>query len=173
MELLDGFYEVFCRNMRDLGTPVYGRSFFQNILETFPDATCIISVMLESKTVASGILTWFRDTLEVPWASSVADYREMCPNNLLYWEAIRYAIRNGARKFDFGRSTPGEGTFRFKKQWGANPAQLLWQYLLEQGKEVPELNPANPKYRLAIKIWQQLPLAVANVLGPRIVKNIP
>src|SRR5450759_2632793 len=23
VELLDGFYEVFCRNMRDLGTPVY------------------------------------------------------------------------------------------------------------------------------------------------------
>jgi serine/alanine adding enzyme len=173
LELLDGFYEVFCRNMRDLGTPVYGRSFFQNILETFPGTTRIISVMLGGKTVASGILTWFRDTLEVPWASSIADYREMCPNNLLYWEAIRYAIRNGARKFDFGRSTPGEGTFRFKKQWGASPVRLSWQYLLDQGKEVPELNPANPKYRLAIKIWQQLPLAVANVLGPRIVKNIP
>jgi serine/alanine adding enzyme len=85
LDLLDGFYEVFCRNMRDLGTPVYGKDFFRNILETFPNTTRIISVMLGDKTVASGILTWFRDTLEVPWASSVSDHREKCPNNLLYW----------------------------------------------------------------------------------------
>jgi FemAB-related protein (PEP-CTERM system-associated) len=173
LELLDRFYEVFCRNMRDLGTPVYGKKFFRNILETFPDSTRIISVVLGGKTVASGILSWFKDSLEVPWASSINDYREMCPNNLLYWEAIRFAIRNGSAKFDFGRSTPGEGTFRFKKQWGAKPVQLYWQYLLEQGKSIPELNPKNPRYRLAIKIWQQLPLAVTNVLGPLIVRNIP
>jgi len=173
LELLDGFYEVFCRNMRDLGTPVYNKNFFRNVLETFQESTRVISVILEGKTVASGILIWFKDTLEVPWASSISDYREMCPNNLLYWEAIRFAIRNGARKFDFGRSTPGEGTFRFKKQWGANPVQLYWQYLLKEGEQLPELNPKNPKYGLAIKIWQRLPVSVTKILGPRIVRCIP
>jgi len=173
IELLDGFYEVFCRNMRDLGTPVYSKDFFRNILETFPDTTSIISVILDGKAVASGILVWFRDSLEVPWASSISDYREMCPNNLLYWEAIRFAIGNGSAKFDFGRSTPEEGTYRFKKQWGARPVQLYWQYLLEQGKNVPELNPDNPKYRLAIKIWQRLPVTLTKVLGPQIIRCIP
>jgi serine/alanine adding enzyme len=173
LELLDGFYEVFCRNMRDLGTPVYGKNFFRNILETFPDTSRIISIMLDGKTVASGLLTWFRDTLEVPWASSIRDYREMCPNNLLYWEAIRFAIRNGSRRFDFGRSTPDEGTYRFKKQWGALPYPLHWQYLLREGEDLPELNTKNPKFELAIKVWQRLPLMVTNLLGPRIVQNIP
>ncbi|HUL00884.1 MAG TPA: FemAB family XrtA/PEP-CTERM system-associated protein [Nitrospirota bacterium] len=173
LDLLDGFYEVFCRNMRDLGTPVYCMDFFRNILTAFPDSTRIISITLDGRTIASGILTWFRETLEVPWASSIRDYREMCPNNLLYWEAIQFAIRNRQRKFDFGRSTPGEGTFRFKKQWGALPYPLYWQYLLTDGKKVPELNPKNPKFELAIKVWQRLPLQVANILGPCIVKNIP
>jgi serine/alanine adding enzyme len=173
MELLDGFYEVFCRNMRDLGTPVYCREFFRNILSAFPDTTRIISVTLVGKTIASGILIWYRDTLEVPWASSIRNYREMCPNNLLYWEAIRFAIRNGSRKFDFGRSTPDEGTYRFKKQWGAFPYPLYWQYQLRDGKPLPELNTKNPRYELAIKIWQRLPLSVTNFFGPRIVKNIP
>lgn len=173
MELLDGFYEVFSRNMRDLGTPVYGKSFFKNILEIFPDSTRIISVMLKDKTIASGILTWFRDTLEVPWASSISDYREMCPNNLLYWEAIQYAIVNGFKKFDFGRSTPGEGTYNFKKQWGAKPIQLFWQYQFNGSNRMPELNTKNPKYKMAIKIWKKLPLAVTIYLGPGIVKNIP
>lgn len=35
LELLDGFYEVFARNMRDLGTPVYTKNFFCNILDAF------------------------------------------------------------------------------------------------------------------------------------------
>ena len=92
---------------------------------------------------------------------------------MLYWEAIRFAIRTGSAKFDFGRSTPGEGTFIFKKQWGAKPVQLYWQYLLKDGERVPELNTKNPKYELAIKVWQRLPITLTKVLGPRIVKNIP
>jgi len=173
LELLDGFYDVFCRNMRDLGTPVYGKLFFRNVLEAFPESTRIIAVVLDGKTIAAGILTWFRDTLEVPWASSVRDFRELCPNNLLYWEAIRFAIGRNFSKFDFGRSTPGEGTYLFKKQWGAQGVQLYWQYLLNDGMVMPELNPANPKYRMAIKMWQHLPVPVTNILGPGIVRNIP
>jgi serine/alanine adding enzyme len=173
LELLEGFYEVFCRNMRDLGTPVYGKNFFRNILESFPDSTRIISVVLGKKVVASGILTWFGNSLEVPWASSIRDYRETCPNNLLYWDAIRFAIGNGSSTFDFGRSTPGEGTYQFKKQWGAKPVQLYWQYLLGQGRGMPELNPGNPKYRLAIKAWQRMPVPLTKFLGPLIVRNIP
>lgn len=173
MELLDGFYEVFCRNMRDLGTPVYGRNFFYNILEEFPDSTRIISVTHDGRTIASALLTWYKDTLEVPWASSNKDFSRLCSNNLLYWEAIRFAISMGARTFDFGRSTPGEGTYKFKKQWGAMPLQLYWQYLLSEGKKMPEVNTHNSKYQLAIKAWQHLPLVVANFIGPHIVRCIP
>jgi lipid II:glycine glycyltransferase (peptidoglycan interpeptide bridge formation enzyme) len=143
------------------------------VLETFPENSCIMSIKLDEKTVASGILLWFRDTLEVPWASSISDYREKCPNNLLYWEAIKFAVGKKLARFDFGRSTPGEGTFRFKKQWGAQPVQLYWQYLLEEGKKLPQLNPDNPRYRLAIKVWQKLPVSLTKMLGPRIVRNIP
>ncbi|MBT1070839.1 FemAB family XrtA/PEP-CTERM system-associated protein [Pelotalea chapellei] len=172
-ELLDQFYEVFCRNMRDLGTPVYGRNFFQTILETFRDTTRIIIVKCDGITIAAGLMTWYRDVLEVPWASSISDYKNKCPNNLLYWEAIKFAIAQGAQRFDFGRSTPGEGTFCFKKQWGAKPVPLYWQYLLKDGQQLPELNPSNPKYRMAVKLWQQLPVPVTKILGPAIVKNIP
>jgi len=173
LSLLDGFYDVFCRNMRDLGTPVYGRDFFHHILEAFPESIRIISVNLGGRTVASGIVSRFRETVEVPWASSIREFRELCPNNLLYWEAIRFAIDSGASRFDFGRSTPDEGTFRFKKQWGAQPVGLCWQYLLSQGTEMPELNPNNPKYGRMIGIWKKLPVKLTRSIGPHIVRNIP
>lgn len=173
VELLDGFYEVFCRNMRDLGTPVYCRDFFRNVLEEFTDTTHIISVLHDGRTIASALMIRYKETVEVPWASSIRDFRELCPNNLLYWEAIRFAIGSGARIFDFGRSTPGEGTYNFKKQWGAKPVQLYWQYLLHEGAPLPEINPKNPKYHFAIQAWQKLPLIVTNLLGPHIVRCIP
>ncbi len=173
LELLERFYRVFARNMRDLGTPVYSQNFFRNVLETFPETSRIFAVCYGDAMIAAGIGTWFRETLEIPWASSNGDYKALCPNNMLYWEAIRFAITKGLKKLDFGRSTPHEGTYNFKKQWGAIPVQLYWQYLTQPGTALPDLSPSNPKYDFAIRLWQKLPLPVTKVLGPFIVRNIP
>lgn len=172
-ELLADYYTVFVRNMRDLGTPVYAEKFFANVLGAFLDDANIIAVYLEKKPVAAGLVVRFRDTVEIPWASSIRDYNSLCPNNLLYWTALQHAIKIGCTRFDFGRSTPGEGTYKFKEQWGAKPIQLHWQYLLPEGASLPELNTKNPKFEMAIRLWQKLPLPVTTFIGPHIVKNIP
>ncbi|MGH9429007.1 MAG: FemAB family XrtA/PEP-CTERM system-associated protein, partial [Terriglobia bacterium] len=110
-ELLDDFYTVFARNMRDLGTPVYGMPFFQAILTNFPSSTRIFVVRLQDQPVAAGLVSTFKETVEMPWAASLLEHRNLCSNMLLYWEAIKFAIDQGFRRFDFGRSTPGEGTY--------------------------------------------------------------
>jgi len=173
LECLDGFYEVFARNMRDLGTPVYSKDFFRKALSVFPETTSIVEVTHQGRTIAAGIASWFGHTLEVPWASSIKDYKALCPNHMLYWNAICFAIKGGFREFDFGRSTPDEGTYKFKEQWGALPVQLNWQYLIDEGGRLPDLSPGNPKYRAAIGVWRRLPLTLTKVLGPLIVRNIP
>lgn len=176
LELLDGFYEAFARNMRDLGTPVYAKKFFRNVLEAFPNTTRIFAVSHEGRIIGAAIAYWFRNTFEIPWVSSIRDYMALCPNNMLYWEAIQYAITHGFKRFDFGRSTLHEGhdgTYNYKKQWGALPVQLHWQYLMDSGGRMPELNPENPKYQAAIRVWQHLPVPLTKVLGPLIVRNIP
>ncbi|MGB0129445.1 MAG: peptidoglycan bridge formation protein FemAB, partial [Rhodocyclaceae bacterium] len=92
---------------------------------------------------------------------------------LMYWSALKYACDAGFCTFDFGRSTHGEGTFKFKQQWGAEPEQSYWYYWLNEGQPLPQLNPGNPKYRLAIDIWRKLPVPLTKIIGPRIVRNIP
>lgn len=173
-ELLDGFYSVFARNMRDLGTPVYGRLFFENIMRAFPESTWICTVFTkEAQPAASGFLVGFRDVMEVPWASSIQAYNRSSPNMLLYWSMLKHACDLGYRTFDFGRSTRDGGTFRFKTQWGAEPEQLYWHYWVNGGGEAPEVSPSNPKYRLPIEIWKRLPVSLTRLVGPHIVKNIP
>lgn len=171
--LLGDFYEVFARNMRDLGTPVYGKRFFAEILRTFPKDAKICAVKFEGKPVAAGFIYGFRNMLEIPWASSDRRYAMFAPNMLLYSSVLRYACEQGYRVFDFGRSTKDSGTYRFKKQWGARPVQLVWHYWIRDSQKLPELNPQNPKFRLAIEIWKRLPIPITTVLGPQISKSLP
>jgi FemAB-related protein (PEP-CTERM system-associated) len=172
-ELLDDFYAVFSSNMRDLGTPVYPKRFFRNILRQFPGRTWIAGVYSGKRAVASGLLAGFKDRLEIPWASSLREFNRSSPNMLLYWSALEFACTQGYRIFDFGRSTPDEGTYRFKAQWGARPHPLYWYYWLPEGRQMPQVNPANPKYRAAIAVWQHLPVGLTRLIGPGIVKYIP
>jgi serine/alanine adding enzyme len=172
-ELLDAFYRVFAINMRDLGTPVYPKRFFANMLAAWKDVSRIVCVEREGRTVAAGLLVRDRDSVEIPWASSLREFNRFGVNMLLYWESIQFAIATGAAWFDFGRSSRGSGTFRFKAQWGAEPLQLNWHYRSRVGGGLPNLTPNNPKYRLALALWRRLPVAVSNRLGPWLARGLP
>lgn len=172
-ECLDEFYTVFARCMRDLGTPVCSKRFFLSICHHFPKESRICLVSFSGMPVAAGFLYGFRSVLEIPWAASDKRFNRLAPNMLLYSSVLEHACREGFRVFDFGRSTPDSGTYRFKEQWGARPHQLHWYYWTAEGDAIPQLNPQNPKYELAIKIWRRLPLPIANWLGPHIVKFLP
>lgn len=173
LELLDDFYDVFARNMRDLGTPVYGKGFFREILRGFSKGARICTVYLADRPVAAAFVIGFRHTLEIPWASSDRRYARLAPNMVLYNAVLQYACTEGYREFDFGRSTVNSGTYRFKEQWGAKPLTLYWHYWLSKGTKLPELNPQNPKYQLAIRLWQHLPVSITQLVGPAIVKYLP
>ena len=172
LELLDDFYHVFSINMRDLGSPVHSSRFMQNVLEAFPDSSRIVVVYQEKKPLASSLVVKFKDILENPWASALRQYSHLSPNMLLYWTMLEYACDNGCRRFDFGRSSPDEGTYKFKTQWGAKPTPLNWQYIPVDGKAIDPGGSEKSKFQAAIKCWKKLPVPVANRIGPRIRKHI-
>lgn len=172
-ELLDDFYEVFCLNMRDLGTPVYSKQFFASILETFENQALICVVYWQNKPVSTGFLLHYNGRMEIPWASTVRYANRISVNMYLYWQILSYAIDNGFKQFDFGRSTIDAGTYKFKKQWGAEPKQCYWYHWVPEGKKMPELSPSSSKFDLAIKVWQKLPISITKLIGPQLVRNLP
>jgi FemAB-related protein (PEP-CTERM system-associated) len=171
-ELVEPFYDVISRNMRDLGSPMYGIELFREILNTFPGSAEICVVRDKDLPVAAALLLHGWGVTEVPTASSLKEYNPSSVNMLMYWHLLQRAAERGQQVFDFGRSTTEGNTFRFKKQWGALPDPAIWQYCVNRG-EVSEMRPDNPRYRRAIRIWQQLPLALTRFLGPRIIRGIP
>jgi FemAB-related protein (PEP-CTERM system-associated) len=173
-ELLDEFYDIFAVKMRDLGTPVHSRGFFHRILSTFPNSAHICVVRHGGTGVAASFLCGYRDKLEAIWSCSLAEYRSLRPNMLLYWELLCFAGKKGYHHFDFGRSSIYSGTYRFKMQWGSHEVPLFWTYWQKDGSVLPELNPENHRrYGRAIKLWQKLPVALTKLVGPPIVKRLP
>ena len=172
-ELINDFYKVFATNMRDLGTPVYSKEFFYQVIEAWYDKSHIVVVYTNKKPVACALLLGYKEMLEIPWASALKKTNHQGINMFMYWNILNFAIENNYDFFDFGRSSKDSGTFKFKKQWGAEPFQNYWNYWLPDGEELPEINPNNTKYKMLINTWKKLPLFISNTIGPPIVKNIP
>lgn len=165
---LDDFYRVFCVNMRDLGSPTHAKAFFAAVLRHFPGAS-IGTAHRRGACIGGLFRILWKDELAIPWASTLRDERVHCPNNALYWEAIRYAFETGCSRVDFGRSTRGQGTWRFKTQWQARERPLYrYQFdghgqLLERSWHV-----AQGKLGWTRNLWAKLPLTLANSLGPKL-----
>jgi FemAB-related protein (PEP-CTERM system-associated) len=171
-DLLGAFYRVFSHNMRDLGTPVYGKRLFRSLLEQFPDRAEICVVRAEQQPVAAALLLHGWGVTEVPSASSLRQFNHTSANMLLYWHLLERTVQRGQDVFDFGRSTRDSGPHRFKSQWGASPASAEWQYYQRSGS-VTAMRTDNPRYQRLIRLWQRLPVALTRWLGPPIARGIP
>lgn len=172
-ERLDDFYSVFAENMRDLGTPVYPKKWFASVLRNAGEQCRLMCIYDGPRCVATTLVTRFRDQAELPWIASTAEARKHYSTVLLYWKAIEWGLQQGIASIDFGRCSPGSGTYQFKKQWKPREVPLRWYYHLHRARGIPEIRPSNPKYRFSIWAWKKLPLFVANRIGPAIVSNIP
>jgi FemAB-related protein (PEP-CTERM system-associated) len=171
-ELLDDFYAVFSRNMRDLGTPVFGRGLFHAVLRHFPERAELCVVRAERQPAAAALLLHGWGSTEVPSASSLREFNPACANMLMYWHLLERAVQRGQAVFDFGRSSKDSNTYRFKEQWGARPHQAEWQYCVRKGT-AGDLRPDSPRYRRMVRTWQRLPVWLTRLLGPAIVRGIP
>ena len=163
------FYEVFSRNMRNLGTPVYPVEWFQKYMAATVGESSILTVWEKNEPVASMLTSTYRETMEMPWIASTPAARKHNSGALLYWTALERAIAQGCRRADLGRCTPGGGTYQFKQQWGCEEVPLTWQVWQRPGWETSSLHADNPRYHLAVEAWKHLPVTVANGIGPYIV----
>lgn len=160
------FFRVYGESVRNLGTPVFPRELFVTLLRVFGKDCEILSVE-RNGVVLSGVMSfYFRDQVLPYYGGGTREAREYHGNDFLYWELMRRSTERGVGLFDFGRSKRGTGSFGYKCHWGFVPEPLFYEYELVRAKQVPELNPLNPKYRLFIAAWKRLPLPVSNRVGP-------
>lgn len=170
VELLDSFYPLFAENMHHLGSPVHSFKWIKSILLNYGNRASLVIVRMADKTpAAGGIILCHPNQVAVPWASSLRHLNRWNSNMLLYWTLLKFACDMGYPSFDFGRSTLGEGTFKFKSQWGAKPLPLFWIAFPGKKEKICKNIPENEKRsfrQLAGLYWSLLPISATRYAGP-------
>jgi FemAB-related protein (PEP-CTERM system-associated) len=155
------------------GTPALPKRFFRRLQAAFGEQCQVLTVTDAAGKALSSVLAFrFRDEILPYYAGDDFTARDLAANDFKYWELMRRACAQGCTLFDYGRSKVGTGPYSFKKNWGFEPQPLSYEYRLYKRDAVPQNNPMNPKYRAFIALWRRLPIAVANALGPHIVRNL-
>ena len=171
--LLPEFYGVMARSFHSLGTPIFPIKLFRNFINIFSDNIEILLIQNKEKIPIAGVLTFFfKDQILPYYAGSLFEYRKLAPNDFMYWALMSYGCEKGCKIFDFGRSKIDTGSYHFKRHWGFKPVQLSYQYHLVRAKGLPNLSPANPKYRKKIELWRKMPFKLTKILGPPIAQYL-
>ena len=166
------FFPLYSESVRNLGSPVYAKPLYGALLEEFGDDCDILTVVHDGRPVSSVLSFYFRDEVLPYYGGGKIEARRVAANDFMYWSLMEHARLRGCKSFDFGRSKVSTGPYAFKKNWGFESRPLYYEYRLAPGRDVPDVNPMNPKYRLMVATWKRLPLPFANWLGPRISRSL-
>jgi len=164
------FYDVLAHNMHHKGAPIYGRRWMDELLRAFGSAARVITVHHGGRCVAGALTLRFADTVAVPFASARPDSLHLRPNSLLYWEIISRACEEGLRTLDLGTSLRGSSSLSFKLHWGAQTSPRTVHVRPLRGRP-PALDVASPLVRAGVAMWQRLPRAWADALGPQVCRR--
>jgi len=171
-ESVERFYRAYSESVRNLGTPVFPKRYFQLLKQVFAEDCEILTVEHQGQLVASVMNFYFKDEVLPYYGGGTALARDLKGNDFMYWEVMRRAVDKGCRVFDYGRSKVDTGSYRFKKHWGFEPEPLYYEFDLINATAMPDINPLNPKYQLFIAAWKRLPLPVSQWVGPWLAKDL-
>lgn len=171
LELMDDFFSVLSRCWRDLGTPTHSKKFYSALLECFGQSATLKVIYDHGRPVSAAMVIGVGKTIHHPFAGTIREHRSTSVNNLLYWSIIEDACKNGFHYFDLGRSKADQGTYAFKKSWGANPVPLFYTYISSSPKNLPVIKEGR-LVRTLTEVWKFLPNPVAQRLGPHLIRTV-
>src|SRR5262249_21266458 len=169
---VEAFHRVFHEHMRDLGSPAHSLRYYETIVEELGDRMDFVVVRDGEDVAAGALLFWTNGTAMNLHTVALRKYNPRCPNYLIYWTMIDAACRRGCTRFDMGRSEADSSSIRFKANWGTEISALHYNYYLRKLREVPYLDPRNPRYRIPMLLWQKMPVFLTKQLGPRLIYGL-
>ncbi len=172
-EHVDRFYQAYSESVRNLGTPVFSKKYFQVLRDVFGKECEILTILDDQDRLISSVMNFYFKNQVLPYyGGGTEQARSVQGNDFMYWEVMRRAVEKGIKVFDYGRSKEGTGSYRFKKHWGFEPEPLFYEFHLVKSQNIPDINPLNPKYQFFIAAWKKLPLPVSQWIGPWLSRDL-
>jgi FemAB-related protein (PEP-CTERM system-associated) len=173
IELLDDLWCVISLSMKELGSPYHSKEYLRTILQSTDLAPEVVVVYTnDNLPAAASLLVHHQETVTQIHSNSLTRYRHMCVGDHLYWSIISNSCQRQYKYLDMGRSLIGSGNEVYKMEWRPEKINLAYWYHLAPGQDIPQLKQNNRKFQTAIRIWQQLPLFLVRLIGPKIISGI-
>jgi len=170
---LSDFYHLLSTSYRNLGTPIFTKNYFKNLIDVFGDDVDIAIIKTSDDRLSSAVMNFYFNEQVLPYYGGGNDSaRGLKSADYMYYQVMCNASERGYRWYDFGRSKNDSGPYKYKKNWGMEPKSLYYYYHLVNADELPNLSPNNPKYKVFIQLWQKLPLRVSQFIGPFLSKYL-
>ncbi len=162
---LERFLRVYAISLRNLGTPIYPRRYFELLMSQFGSQVRIATVSKEGKDLTTVLCFAFQDRLLPYYGGGLPDARHFHAYPWMYWQLMKYGVDHQLPTFDFGRSPMASGPYAFKKNLGFTPRPLTYAALPIKGTP-PDLTGESDVAKRLIQVWQHLPVQVTRWLGP-------
>ena len=170
---VDSFYQVISQSYRNLGTPIFSKCYFKQLLDEFGKDAEILLIKDSNQQVSTAVMNFYFNHQVLPYyGGGDVNARQLKSADFMYYQVMCHARAQGKTWFDFGRSKHDSGPYKYKKNWGMTAQPLHYYYHLVNAKSLPNLSPNNPKYKFFIAIWQKLPLTISQWLGPFLSKSL-
>ncbi|CAA9889367.1 Peptidoglycan bridge formation protein FemAB [Candidatus Methylobacter favarea] len=169
---VDRLFSAYSESVRNLGTPVFPKKYFQLLKDVFKEQCEVLTVERNGQLIGSVMNFYYKDEVLPYYGGGTSLARSLKGNDFMYWEVMRRSVEKGIKIFDYGRSKIGTGSYSFKKNWGFQPEPLFYEFQLVKSHALPDINPLNPKYRLFIAAWKRLPLGISQMAGPWLAKDL-
>ncbi|MBU3190615.1 GNAT family N-acetyltransferase [Clostridium bowmanii] len=146
-------FETFNKIYNSTMNKVHADSYYyfnDSYYETIKDNNnyILLNVKKDNLVIASAIFMGYGDYFHYHLAGSLKEYLKFAPNNLLLWEAIKYAQKKGYKKMHFGGGLTNsieDNLFKFKSSFSKECAdfyigkrihnQEVYDYLIRKWEE--------------------------------------
>ena len=173
-EDLKAFYKLEVKVRKKHGLPPQPYSFFKNMWRYLKPKNYMFLPLVEynDKIVAATIMLKYKDTFYYEYSASDSNFLNLGPNQKLIWEIIKIAHQQGAKKFDFGRSSlTNKSLIEFKKRWGTRE-QLLHYYYFPKVNKIYTDNSDKILHKLVSFTNRHLPLHLLKLEGKLIYHHL-
>lgn len=126
------YFDLHLETRRRQGVPTQPRRFFEHLWREMlePGHGFLLLASVDGRPIAGGVFLTWKDTVVYKFGASSPRFWSLRPNNLLFWEAIRWSCEQGFRMFDFGRSDlANRGLRNFKDTWGTHESPLRYSVI--------------------------------------------
>ncbi len=104
--------------------------FYESILENLKPKKMVKMLIAEydDKPISGAIFLCYKDIVYHWHGASHREYSNLAPNNLIQWEIIKWANKNGYKYYDLVRIEPDRlpGIAAFKMGWGGDTVEFYY-----------------------------------------------